>query len=600
MIYKLKNEVDSRLSATEQILVNRGIRQSDVKHYLNTTDKDINSPLAFGEDVMRRAATTLIQTIQNEDLILVVVDADCDGYTSSALLINYLYDLFPSYVENKLHWFLHEGKQHGLSDVVVGSNYKLVICPDAASNDYSEHLELINRGIPVLILDHHEAEITSPNAIVINNQLSKYPNKSLSGVGVTWQFCRYLDSLLGKNYADNYLDLVALGNMADMMDMTQFETKHLITIGFKDENIKNPFIHGMAKKNAYSLGNKITPMGAAFYIAPFVNAMVRSGKAEEKELLFKSMIKFLAFQQVPSTKRGHDFGEMETIVDQALRTATNVKNRQKKIEDEAIERLEKLIKTHNLLSHKVLLFLLAPGQVDKNVAGLIANKFMAKYQRPCCILTRITEMKQKADSYDLDKRITWTEVSYQGSARGCDLAGVSNFKDICEQTGLILYAQGHQGAFGLGISEKNINVFLEKTDEILKDMPNEPIYYVDYIYEGGNVKPQDILDIAFLDDLWGTGMPEPFIAIRGLRINKDMVTVYSKKDLTLKITLPNKLSLIMFKAPEDLCDKLQNQNPGTYTFDIVGTCNANEWCGNITPQLFIEDYNITGQQKYLF
>ena len=211
MIYKLKNEVNSQLSATEQVLVNRGIRQSDVKHYLNTTDKDINSPLAFGEDVMRRATTTLIQTIKNEDSILVVVDSDCDVYTSSALLINYLYDLFPSYVENKLHWFLHEGKQHGLSDVVVGSNYKLVICPDAASNDYSEHLELINRGIPVLILDHHEAEITSPNAIVINNQLSKYPNKSLSGVGVTWQFCRYLDSLLGKNYADNYLDLVALG-----------------------------------------------------------------------------------------------------------------------------------------------------------------------------------------------------------------------------------------------------------------------------------------------------------------------------------------------------------------------------------------------------
>ena len=60
MIYKLKNEVNSQLSATEQILVNRGIRQSDVKHYLNTTDKDINSPLAFGENVMRRAATTLI------------------------------------------------------------------------------------------------------------------------------------------------------------------------------------------------------------------------------------------------------------------------------------------------------------------------------------------------------------------------------------------------------------------------------------------------------------------------------------------------------------------------------------------------------------
>ena len=585
MIYKLKNEVDSRLSATEQILVNRGIKQSNVKHYLNTTDKDINSPLAFGEDVMRRAAATLIQTIQNGDPILVVVDADCDGYTSSALLINYLYDLFPSYVETKLHWFLHEGKQHGLSDVVVGSNYKLVICPDAASNDYSEHLELANRGVPVLILDHHEAEITSPNAIVINNQLSNYPNKALSGVGVTWQFCRYLDSLLEKNYANNYLDLVALGNMADMMDMTSFETKQLITVGFKDENIKNPFIHGMAKKNAYSLGNKITPMGAAFYIAPFVNAMVRSGKVEEKELLFKSMIKFLAFQQVPSTKRGHDFGEMETIVDQALRTATNVKNRQTKAQDNMLEILEKKIANEGLLQHKVLLFVLEPGAVDKNIAGLVANKFMAKYQRPCCILTKCRTEKG---------------IMCQGSARGCDLAGVTQFKDICDAAPGVEYAQGHQGAFGLSVALDQVPAFLTYTDEVLKDMPNEPIYYVDYIYEGGDVKPQDILDIAFLDDLWGTGMPEPFIAIHGLRINKDMVTVYSKKDLTLKITLPNKLSLIMFKAPEDLCDKLQNQNPGTYTFDIVGTCNANEWCGNITPQLFIEDYNITGQQKYLF
>lgn len=585
MIYRLKNEIDSRLSATEQILVNRGIRQSDVKHYLNTTDKDINSPLAFGEEIMRRAAATLIQTIQNGDAILIVVDADCDGYTSSALLINYLYDLFPSYVENKLHWFLHEGKQHGLSDVVVGSNYKLVICPDAASNNYSEHLELANRGIPVLILDHHEAEITSPNAIVINNQLSNYPNKALSGVGVTWQFCRYLDNLLDKNYANNYLDLVALGNMADMMDMTSFETKQLITMGFKDENIKNPFINGMAKKNAYSLGNKITPMGAAFYIAPFVNAMVRSGKAEEKELLFKSMIKFLAFQQVPSTKRGHNFGEMETIVDQALRTATNVKNRQTKAQDNMLEVLEKKIADEGLLQHKVLLFILEPGTVDKNIAGLVANKFMAKYQRPCCILTKCQTEKG---------------IMCQGSARGCDLAGVTQFKDICDAAPGVEYAQGHQGAFGLSVALDQTAAFLSYTDEVLKDMPNEPIYYVDYIYEGSDVKPQDILDIAFLDDLWGTGMPEPFIAIRGLRINKDMVTVYSKKDLTLKITLPNKLSLIMFKAPEDLCDKLQNQNPGTYTFDIVGTCNANEWCGNITPQLFIEDYNITGQQKYLF
>jgi hypothetical protein len=48
----------------------------------------------------------------------------------------------------------------------------------------------------------------------------------------------------------------------------------------------------MAKKNEYFLKGKITPIGAAFYIAPFVNAIVRSGTLAEKEIVFKSMINF--------------------------------------------------------------------------------------------------------------------------------------------------------------------------------------------------------------------------------------------------------------------------------------------------------------------
>src|SRR5699024_736353 len=104
-----------------------------------------------------------------------------------------------------------------------------------------------------------------------------YPNKQLSGVGVVWQFCRYIDSLMGKDNADSYLDLVALGNTADMMSLTSLETKHLINKGFEPDNIHNPFIYSIWQKNQFKLGSHITSWGAAFYIAPFVNAMVRSG-----------------------------------------------------------------------------------------------------------------------------------------------------------------------------------------------------------------------------------------------------------------------------------------------------------------------------------
>jgi len=115
--------------------------------------------------------------------------------------------------------------------------------------------------------------------------------------------------------------------------------------------------------------------------------MTRSGTVEEKKLLFESMLKHKAFIEVPSTKRGHSLGDTETIVDQAIRVATNVKNRQTKNQEAFLEKIEYKIQKHNLLEHKVLLFLLEPGEVDRNIAGLVANKIMAKYQRPVCMLT---------------------------------------------------------------------------------------------------------------------------------------------------------------------------------------------------------------------
>jgi hypothetical protein len=135
---------------------------------------------------------------------------------------------------------------------------------------------------------------------------------------------------------------------------------------------------------------------------------------------------------------------------------------------------------------------------------------------------------------------------------------------------------------------------------MLKDMSDEPIYYVDYIYEDSSFAGQDILDIAYLNELWGKDMDEPYIALKGIKIKKDMVIVYRKKDNTLKITLPNRVSLIMFHAPDDLCDMLQNQNPGYYTMNIVARCAANEYNGYVTPQLKIKDWEILGKSAWDF
>ena len=584
MKYQLINKVNDSWSAIEQVLHNRGI--DDITHYLNTSDQDINSFYDFGKDTLLYAGAALVRTIAAQQKAIVIVDSDCDGFTSSAVLINYLHDVFPQWVENKLDYTLHSGKQHGLNDHIdhlLTENYSLVLVPDAGSNDVEECKKLKEKNIEVIILDHHICDLDNPYAYVINNQLSNYPNKELSGVGVTWQFCRYLDLLLFKNYADQYLDLVALGNDADMMSMTSIETKHLINKGLKQ--VQNPFIAYMHEKNKFSLGENLTPIGVAFYIAPFVNAIVRSGTLEEKTLVFNSMLKFLAFKEIPSTKRGHLLGEKEKLVEQAVRVATNVKARQTKAQDAGMAKIEQMIEDQDLLLHKVLLFLLEPDEIDKNIAGLIANKIMAKYQRPVCILT---------ETRDQDG------ISYQGSARGCDKVGVVMFKDICAATGVCMYTAGHEGAFGLGIKQKDIQTFIEKTDAALKDMSDETIYYVDYIYKGANVKPQNILDIASMENFWGKDVDEALVAIENLKVSADMVTVYNKKDITIKISLPNNISLMIFKAKDSDVEKLQTNNIGYVEINVVGKCNANEWLGNVTPQIFIEQYEIIDSNKYFF
>lgn len=588
MKYQLINPINPNYSALEQVLTNRGIKYENILHYVNTTDEDINSFLLLGEKKLKQAVIWILEAVRENKDIIIVVDSDCDGFTSSSLLINYLYDLFPAWVVTHVHWIIHSGKQHGLSDCydeIIKNQYSLVIVPDAGSNDYEYQDKLFETGVKTIVLDHHEIEEPEKikNAIVINNQWKNYPNKQLSGVGVVWQFCRYIDSLMGSDNANNYLDLVALGNTADMMSLTSLETKHLINKGFEPNNIHNPFIYSIWQKNQFKLGEHITSWGAAFYIAPFVNAMVRSGTQEEKELLFESMLKMRAFEMVPSTKRGCK-GQEEQIVEQAIRTCTNVKNRQTRAQDAGLEFLENMIQEQNLLDNKVILFLLKPGQVDRNIAGLIANKFMAKYQRPCCILTRVEEENQ---------------VSYQGSARGCDKVGVTEFKDICAETGVVMYTIGHQGAFGLGIEEHNIQSFIDATNEMLKDMSEEPLYYVDYIYDGGNVDPQNILDIADMDSYWGKDIDESLIAIKGLKVTKDMVTLMSPdKTPTLKIVLPNKVSIIKFGSSQEEYEKLATD--GYIEMDIIGKCNKNVWNGWVNAQIMLESYEIIDSSKYYF
>ena len=219
MIYKLFNEPTH--FPIEQILINRDIPESNIEEWLNAGWPQINSPWLFGREKVKHAIRLMNEAFLGNKEIWVLVDCDADGFTSAAIIINYLYQIYKDEentfdIKNKIHYILHDGKQHGLKDVLYQfPDNCLIILPDSSTNDTAEmRLLLDTKNCSIVCLDHHEADIyleDEDNLVIINNQICDYPNKDMSAAGVVWQICRAYDKIFENDYANDFIDLAALG-----------------------------------------------------------------------------------------------------------------------------------------------------------------------------------------------------------------------------------------------------------------------------------------------------------------------------------------------------------------------------------------------------
>lgn len=573
MEFNLIKPIDENLSPLEQVFYNRDFIDQ-MEEYLHTTEDNIYSPFLLRN--MDEAVQLLQKHLAGEGRIYVQVDPDLDGFASAAILLNYLHLCMPDVVEDRFYWGLHEGKIHGIDTTCIDiDSTVLVICPDSSSNEKDVHATLAALGIDVLVLDHHECPEESANAIIVNNQMDDYPNKTLCGAGIVWKFCQALDAYWSFDYADNFRDMTAWAIISDMMDLRNCETRRILDTGM--ENIQNPML--MAMINNAGPFFKYTPKDVAFSLTPYINAMVRMGSASEKELIFNAMLEWKAYERIPSTKRGHKPGDTEERVAQAVRTCTNVKSRQSRAQEAAISAVEQKIIESGALSHKVILVQL-PGEPDPNLLGLNANKIMAKYQKPTMLLRK-----------DGD--------NWVGSARNVSNSPFEDFRKFCEDSGLVNYSEGHAGAFGISIADKNIETFIKYSDEKLANINFSPAYKVDFIFSGNDCAPTTVISLAQYKKLWGQQFQEPKIAITNLPVYKgNCVLLSPDKKPTIKITLPNGIELIKFKASAEEYEELISS--ACTRINIVGTCDLNSWNNKITPQLVIEEYEIINKQEYYF
>lgn len=464
----------------DTVLENRGIGKS----IFDVNEKDVEDYNNY--DNIDKAYECLMKHIDNDDKIGILWDCDVDGVCSGAAITSYLEDI-KRYINLKLYF--HNGKQHGLSDDIEINDIDLLIIPDAGTNDVEQCKKLQKEGVDIIILDHHLQEEENPYCILVNNQASKrVKNKNLSGVGVVYKFLKYIDNRLGYNKADDYLDLVALGNIADVMDLKERETRYLCKKGI--EIINNPFLQRLIEENSYSLENKYNIMSIGWTIAPLINAVIRSGSQDEKEEVYTAFL-------------SNNYDELTN----ACKICNRCKSRQSKSVKDGLNKM--LLKSTYEEGDKVAIFN-STNVLNNNHGGLVANKLLDKLGVPILVL------------HD-DKK---DKELLTGSTRGTDNI-TKSFKRDLENSGLIEWCIGHDNANGVAIKKDNIEKLKKYLNKLYKDKEVQlgSEYKVDFELDINELEEWFIDELASFEDEFGNGIDEPLIAIKNFRIYQDFVEI---------------------------------------------------------------------------
>lgn len=517
----------------------------------------------------------LDEAINLKKKINIIVDCDGDGFLSCALI--YFFFKHIQYPKDKFNFIFHGDKFHGIRLEELDEDCEFVWAPDCGTSDYEQHRQLYLRKIKILITDHHEKEengFNYPNVCTINNQISSnYQNKYLCGAGITFKFlkyfCEYSNNELDMN---NYLDLVAIAIVGDVMNLSSLENRYYISQGL--QNITNPFFKTLIEKRAFSIGSTIpTPTDVSFYIVPAINAIIRMSNKEEQQHLFQAMVD--GEQIVPSTKRGHKPDDIEILKEQAVRLCDNAIARQRRERTKFADLLRNRIYSDGYENDKIIIgkYYEKDG-INSNLTGLAAMELATQFQRPALVVKYNEE-----------------EDSWSGSMRNFGSA-ILDLRQFLLDSNLFIYVAGHAGAAGVSFINDNIDNIRAYINSKLIDVnySTDNIYEVDLdtVVEDPYLIPI-ISQIDRYKGMWGKGIEEPLISIKNIEIKKEDVVVMGTNQDCFKFTKGG-IAFVRFKDLE-YYDAIMNEKEPIY-ITIVGKAKLNNWQGRITPQIFIEDYNI--------
>ncbi len=552
--------------ALHDLLIDRGIKHP--LEWLQPNYSYEHSPMLFKE--MRKGIEMLKSTISNSEAsIMVVVDSDLDGYTSGAIILNLLKLIQRG---QDINFVLHPNKEHGIVLEDIPDDVDLLIVPDAGSSQKAEHLKLLENGTKVIILDHHEMVNDmdygqyQDNIVIVNSQEEDYPNHALSGAGVALKFAQAYCERYGVPFPNKLYALAACGIVADVMDIGELENKQIVMTGLKYLR-EHLFLYQLIQDTHYNNEDpEPTIKDIGWVIGPNINAIIRLGTQEQKNMIFKSLVSPMLL--VPSSKRGEEDQEVP-VYQEAVRLCKNAKKRQTTAVDRSIRIIESELQIKD--TDRAIVYVDENQELTFELSGLIANKLLSQYNRPVILLRHFRQG-------NVDE--------LRGSARGKSVEGLDNLKDTLSGITGVQKAEGHAFAFGVGVDKDMLSEFRQHLNLALSSVDfNVNLYMVDLIakYNELNIP---MAEVTAREDIWGHGVDKPVALLTD--IPTDQYDFMGNEQQHLKINC-GKYDVLLFNVPE-LTEQLSQGEK--FDLDAVGEFSVDKSFNVGRLQFVVNDFEL--------
>ncbi len=539
-----------------ELLIRRGAgNPSDARWFLKSDELYLYDPFLL-ED-MDRAVARIKRAIDEKEKICVYGDYDVDGITATAVMYNY----FTSKNCDCIYYIpqrLTEG--YGMNKAAIDKLYekgvKLIVTVDNGITANPEIEYAGTLGIDVVVTDHHECRTELPDCCAVVNPKrpdNKYPFEGLAGVGVAFKVvCALEGEDADDEFIDRYIDLAALGTIADVMPLCD-ENRQLVARGLScigagnNKGISSLIDVALCEKNK-SHEKRVTTSTIGFLVAPRLNAAGRIGDVRDAvELL-------IADNYNDCMRISHKLCEKN-------KERQQIENR---IFSEAVEIIERY---HDFENDKIIVA--CSDNWHHGVVGIVASRITEKYGIPSILISRENGVGK-------------------GSARSIRGFNINEAIHFCND--ILVRHGGHELAAGLTIELDNVDLLRQRINdyarEKITDELSEGCIEIDAELTADDITLEICEEINMLEP-FGTSNPLPLLYVRDAKV-LDVIPLGQNKHTKLIIEKDGvTVEALMFGYPGESFTV-----PRSGYIDIACNIDINEFRGERTPQLIVREVRL--------